>query len=833
MGPSPLHYDLRFEPDLRARRFSGRALIDVSVRTPTSRISMNAAELDVRRCRVMRADAEIPSSHSLDAASEELTIRTSSRVSGSVRIEVDFEGTLNDRLLGFYSSTHMVGKRKARMATTQFEAADARRAFPCWDEPAAKATFDVTIVAPRGMTAISNMPEASRRTVRGKVEHVFGRTPPMSTYLLYLGVGELESISASVQGIKISVYATRGNAKRGRFALNLAKRLLVEYGRYFGTKYPLPKLDLIAVPDFAAGAMENWGAITFREALLLHDERTSSTRTAQLIAEVVSHEIAHQWFGNLVTMKWWNDLWLNESFATFMATKFVDMIRPEWAMWDQFAEDTVSNALRLDSLKSTHAIDVRVRSPAEIREIFDAISYDKGGSILQMVERIVGEPAFRRGLRAYLRKFAYANAEGADLWREIGRAAGQNLEPLVRSWIGQPGYPLLTVSRSRRGARVSQERFLLAPSRTRSAQSWRVPVSIRGRRGPPQVLTGRSAALRGLGEADVVNPSRTAFARVRYGKADLDALRRTALGGSMEGDDAWMVQGDLLALCRAGMADVGDYIEFADACSGYTGHLVSAGIARSLRFLHRISIGATFEWRLRERSLEHHSRMHARLGWKPARSEGHVDSMLRAEVIGALGVSLRAGKIVREAQDAFARLASGRGRIDANLREPVCSIAVSAGGTRAYSRVRSMYDSAGTQEEKVRLLSAMCATPDVALLRRTLDLSQTPLVRSQNMHVPVMRIAANPAGAPLVWPWMKKNWARISRRAGQGNPLLARMISAVAIASPDAGVASELEAFFARHKSPGTERTVMQAAETMRINARLRERMGQDLGALD
>lgn len=832
MDTRPTHYELRFEPDLKARRFSGSARIDVEIGQPTSRITMNAAELDVRECRLVQGGKPARASHSLDAKSETLSLRLPSRVSGRATVEVDFGGTLNDRLLGFYISAHRDRGREELMATTQFEAADARRAFPCWDEPSAKATFGVTIVAPRGMRAISNMPVASRRPVRGGVEHAFERTPRMPTYLLYLGVGRLESISTVSRGVRISVLATRGNARRGRFALGLAKRLLAEYERYFGIRYPLPKLDLIAVPDFAAGAMENWGAITFREALLLHDEKTSSTRTAQLIAEVVSHEIAHQWFGNLVTMKWWNDLWLNESFATFMATKFVDMIRPEWRMWDQFAEDTVANALRLDSLRSTHPIDVRVRSPAEIREIFDAISYDKGGSVLQMVERLVGEPAFRRGLRAYLRRFSYGNAEGADLWREIGRAAGRDIGPLVRSWTGQAGYPLLTVSRRGSSARVSQARFLLEGTRRARPQAWHVPVAVRGERGTPRVVSRRSAPLRGLRAGAVVNASRAAFARVRYGEEDLAELRRAAGSGEMRDDDAWMVQGDLLALCRAGMAGVRDYIAFADACSRRDGYLVSSGIGRGLRLLHRLSLGEAHEWRLRERSLDHHARMHARLGWRAARGEAHVDSLLRGEVIGALGVSLRAGAVIEEAQRAFARLASGRGAPPADLREPVCSIAVATGGAGAWRRVRKMYASAGTQEEQVRYLAAMCASPDAGLLARTLDLSQAPAVRTQNMHVPVSRIAANPAGAGLVWPWLRRNWPRVSRRAGTGNPLLARMISSVAVAASDARTAAALESFFARRPSPGTERTVRQAAETIRVNARLRESMGRELAPL-
>ncbi len=825
-----LHYTLHFEPDLQRSRFSGSAVIDAVFDTSTKNITMNAAELSITGCKVSSAGAAIKSRTRLAPGTEELIITLGRPVRGRTRIALEFDGVLNDRLLGFYSSGYVSGKKKMRIATTQFEAADARRAFPCWDEPSAKATFDVSITAPKDMRAISNMPVTKKVTSRGVTAYTFARTPPMPTYLLYLGVGDFESISATYRKIKISVIATRGKAKQGRFALGLAKKLLARYERYFGIRYPLPKLDLLAIPDFAAGAMENWGAITFRENLLLYDQKHSSTRTKQLIAEVVSHEIAHQWFGNLVTMKWWNDLWLNESFATFMATKFVDMLYPKWAMWEQFADDTVNAALRLDSLKSTHPIDVKVTSPAQIREIFDAISYDKGGSILQMIERVVGEPAFRRGLRRYLKKYAYANAAGEDLWREIGRSAKKDIAPFVHSWIRQPGYPLLDVRQHRRAMRVSQSRFYLAPPKRRSTQTWKIPVFVQGNRGAPALVSAKSATLPSA-IPGVINPGRAAFIRVRYEEAHLDELRRAAAAGKMKSIDAWMIQNDIFALCRAGLYGIRTYLDFADACREQS-YLVSSGVARNLRFLHRLSFGRPFEWRLRERSLEHHARMHARLGWTPIDGEHHVDSMLRGEVILTLGNSLCEPRIILDARSRFERFLHRPGLVAADLRTPVCSIAVASGGSGTWNRAKSLYGAASSQEERMQFLASMCAATDAGLLRRTLDFSQTRHVRSQDMHVPVMRIAANPHGSALVWPWLKKNWSSIGKKVGRGNPLLSRMISSVGIASSDARVASDLESFFSKRRVPGTERVVAQTAEAIRINSGLYDMMGRELGAL-
>jgi len=350
---NPINYQLVFEPDFIKFTFAGKETITINCKKPTKIISINCAEIKIKSLQVKCKGQVISSSTKTNEKKEELTITLKEKIRGRASIVLEFQGILNDRLLGFYHSQYKQGGKTKYLATTQFEAADARRAFPCWDEPEAKATFDISIIADNKYSAISNMPVKSKTKIRGKTLYKFGKTPVMSTYLVYLGVGEWEYLTGKIGKTQVRVVTTRGNKSKGKFALDLGKKLLVSYEKYFGIKYPLPKLDLIAVPDFAAGAMENWGAITFRETILLYDSQTSSTKTKQYIAEVISHEIAHQWFGNLVTMKWWNDLWLNESFATFMATKFVDKFYPEWDLWNQFIEDAMNVAMGLDSLKTT------------------------------------------------------------------------------------------------------------------------------------------------------------------------------------------------------------------------------------------------------------------------------------------------------------------------------------------------------------------------------------------------------------------------------------------------------------------------------------------------
>ena len=342
----PINYDIAFEPDLSHSRFRGTETVLLKITKPSSTIVLNCAEISIKSCHLIWKTKALKVKTRLDKKTEKLTIKISKKVRGTAKLFIDFEGILNDRLLGFYKSEYAdnVGRKKY-LATTQFEAADARKAFPCWDEPEAKATFDVSLIVENKFTALSNMPIKSKKKIGQKIIYKFERTPIMSTYLLYLGVGEFEFLTSKVGSILIRVVTTKGKKKQGKLALELTKKFLNFYQKYFGIKYPLPKLDVIAVPDFAAGAMENWGAITFRETILLYDPKTSSTQTKQRIAEVIAHELTHQWFGNLVTMKWWNDLWLNESFATFMATKAVAKLYPEWDFWDQFLKKSMNEAV--------------------------------------------------------------------------------------------------------------------------------------------------------------------------------------------------------------------------------------------------------------------------------------------------------------------------------------------------------------------------------------------------------------------------------------------------------------------------------------------------------
>src|SRR5213080_322678 len=421
----PEKYSIELRPNLKAFSFEGSESIRIQVARPTKTIVLNAEGLEVREATVSSSKGGSLPATSIDFDSKREVLRldfAESVPSGPATLRLSFSGTLNDELAGFYRSRYtMSDGKQGYMAATQFESTNARRAFPCWDEPAAKATCEVSLVVPDGMTGISNTPPLDEKDLGDGTRLVrFAETPRMSTYLLAFAIGPLDTIEGKDRrGTKLAVWALPDRIGPSRWALDDAIRILDYLNDYYGIPYPLEKLDHIALQDFAAGAMENWGAITYRERILLFDPATSSAQTRQTIVEVIAHETAHMWFGDLVTMAWWDDLWLNESFASWMGAKTTGALHPEWKMWTQFLEEDIVRGLALDGLKSSHPIEVPVRDPAEIREIFDDISYSKGASILRMLEQFLGEATFRRGIRDYLKAHAYGNARTEDLWREL------------------------------------------------------------------------------------------------------------------------------------------------------------------------------------------------------------------------------------------------------------------------------------------------------------------------------------------------------------------------------------------------------------------------------
>ena len=587
----PVLYDLTLTPDLDSFTFAGEETVDIEVLEATSSVTLNSAEIEVASCRVTTAGGVelTPADTSFDEQAETVTFDFGRPLpAGPAKLQIEFSGVLNDLLRGFYRSRYVDEDGAERhLATTQFEATDARRAFPCWDEPALKAKFRLSLVVPSDLAAVSNTLPVSESDLPGGLRRVtFGDTPVMSTYLLAFVVGDLRSIERPAPcGTLVRVWATPGKERQGRFALDLSVKLLDYFNGYFGVPYPLEKLDHIAIPDFAAGAMENWGAITYRENALLVDPEQSSAVTRQNVAGIVAHEMAHMWFGDLVTMAWWNDLWLNEAFASWMGDKSVDFAFPEWDVWTQFVSFDTNAGLGLDGLRSSHPIEQPVDNPSEIGQLFDAISYSKGGAILRMLEQFLGPDVFRQGIAHYIAKHQYDNARTEDLWDALGEASGQPVREMMNSWVLQTGYPVVEIETRRRrdGVEVSasQRRFfyenITGADDGGDETRWHVPLSVKTFvTGTTSVLmdgdsTALDVALPSVsprGDWIMVNPDRTGFYRTNYSEDEWARLKRGVERLSLSAADRLGLQDDAYALAKAGYLPAAQFLSLAEAYVG-------------------------------------------------------------------------------------------------------------------------------------------------------------------------------------------------------------------------------------------------------------------------
>ncbi len=844
----PNKYRLTLQPDLNTFTFKGEQTVDIEIVEPTARIVVNAAELEITGVTLRRNGSETSThSVSLDADTETVTLDFGRTLSpGRAQLEMEFTGILNDRLVGFYRSEYQDAEGQTRhLATTQFEATDARRAFPCWDEPAQKAVFDVTLIFDEAYQAVSNTPIVEESSPAPGLRSVrFGETPIMSTYLLAFVVGDLVSVEAdAADGTRVGIWTTRGKENQAGFALDTSVKLLGYFNEYFGIPYPLPKLDHIAIPDFAAGAMENWGAVTYRETALLVDPENSSAGTRQRVAEVVAHEMAHMWFGDLVTMEWWDDLWLNESFASWMGTKAVDWLFPEWEMWTQFVNMDTNRALSLDGLKNSHPIEQEVKNPAEVSQLFDAISYSKGGSVIRMLENFLGPEVFQGGLYRYLKGHEYGNARTQDLWEALEEESGLPVTNIMDSWVKQTGYPVLQVQAARSEDEVqvslSQERFVydrLLGEEEPNPEVWRVPVTVSapGASSASMVMEAKEAAV-SLPAASPqsdwykVNADQTGFYRVNYTNEDWQRLAPAIRSLELPATDRLGIQNDAYALSRAGLLPITQFLELAGSYSGETDASVWSDLASNLRDIEQLIADEPVRPAYQRFGRELFAPAARRAGWTPRPDDGHLDSLLRSTVLGQSG-TYNDPETLAQATDLFQRYLSDPDAVHPDLRGVVFSLAAQAGDRATYDQLWELEERASLQEEKIRLLLAMSRFQDVNLLNDTLERSLSGRVRSQDTITVVAGVAANPAGREPAWEFVKSNWAEFDRRYGGGGFGLMRLVSIVNSFTTEEGMA-DVEKFFTDNPAPAAERTIRQALERMRLNIRWLEQNRPALNA--
>jgi puromycin-sensitive aminopeptidase len=835
----PTEYDLHLDPDLDAGTFRGEVRIALTLARPRPTIVLHAAELTIERAIAHVGGEEIAARTTLGRADETAIFRFARRLpAGELTLALRFAGRLNQHLRGLYAAS----ADGRRYAFTQCEAADARRILPCFDEPSFKARFRVAVSAPPGDAVVSNAPIEREEPVAGGRIVRFALTPPLSTYLLAIAVGPLEASAPRMLGsTPIRVWPVPGKGHLTAIGLEAAAESLRRLEEYFDLPYPYGKLDLVAVPDFEAGAMENAGAVFFRETLLLLDPATASLDERKHAGEVIAHELAHMWYGDLVTMAWWDDLWLNEAFATWMAYRVVNDWRPKWRMWQGFEHDR-ARALALDALVSTHPIYAVVRSVAQATENFDAITYEKGAAVVRMIEHYLGAETFRDGVRRYMRRHREGNAVAADLWRALEEASGKEVTRVAQAWIAQPGFPLVTMEPAR-GApegvlRVRQERFFADPRipATRRRARWPVPLVVKARAtdGPrvERFLVDKAAATVTLPSAAKLawyfgNAEAGGFYRVLHDPADRTALV-AGLADALTAVERLGLVGDQWALVRADRAPIDAFLDVAAALGEETDHDVLDGLVGPLGLIDDgvCGTGTRLQAEFRRWIMHRFGPALERLGWEPAAGEDDDTRLRRAALVRIVGGITEAPPVMSEARRRVDVYLEDRSALDPNLADPVVALAARVGEDALYDRYREAVAAAETPQERRRFLLNLASFRTPGTLRRTLAAVLTPEIPTQDVAFALMRLLGNPAVRGEAWKFMTKKWSALRRRVP---PLmLSRLVEATPMLR-EPRYAREVSRFFRTHPVPEAARALKQALELFRLNTELRRRTARAL----
>ncbi len=821
----PSRYDLTLEPDLDECTFAGDVSIEVTVVDATSEVVLNAIELDVQEAQIERADGSAAAVGAVDylIAHERIVVRFDEPVSpGTWRLHLRFSGVLNDRLHGFYRSTYTDAAGDPRvLATTQFEATDARRAFPCWDEPDLKAVFAVTLVVPEDLVAVSSAPVVADDEVGdGRRRVRFADTMVMSTYLLAFIVGDFEATDpVDVDGIPLRVLHTPGQAALTEFALEAGEFALRYFSDYYGVPYPGAKLDMIAIPDFSAGAMENLGAITYRETLLLVDPAQATQAELKRVADVIAHEIAHMWFGDLVTMRWWNGTWLKEAFATFMEMKCTDAFRPEWQTWVAFGP-TRNEAMEIDALTTTRSIEYPVHSPEDANAMFDTITYEKGSAVLRMFEQYLGEDVFRRGIARYLQRHAYGNTDTTDLWKALEEASGQPVGTIAHNWIFEEGFPQVRVDASEGGVVLSQRRFAYLSA---LAGDWSVPVLYRSGTHHERILI--DAPVRLEAEAPVVvNAGGSGFYRTRHDAALLDEM--IARRSEFSAGERYALMSDVWANVLAGETPASGFLGFVTSMGDERAPALWEAAIGGLGELDRI---AASDDRAALAALARRvlAPIADELGWSPEADEGDVARRLRGLILVASGTLGADPAVVQEAGEMVERWFADSTQVDADVAAASLMIVGGTGGRDEYERFMAARDSVGRPQDGVRLLRAAAAVPDRDTSRELLEMVIDGRVRRQDAYWVVARLLGHRDVGVAAWQLVRARWGEVLDAMPPQNARL--MLGRIHLRSePD--VADDIIDFLATNPIKGSEQLVAQQVERLQVRVALRQRERDRLG---
>ncbi len=817
----PLEYDILLKPDMQAFTFTGEETITFSLEKPTQDILLHAKNVEVTKAVLLEGEKQIEAEISYKEKEMAVVLHFSKGIEkGQHKVQLVFKGVIGEKLKGWYKSAYSVNGETRHLATTQFEEIGAREVFPSIDDPLAKAIFTISLMIPSHLTAISNTVDTHT------VEHengyktvTFSPTPKMATYALAFIVGEFEYLEdTTTSGIRVRVYVTPGKKSQAQFALSTTVKMLPFYEEYFDIKYPLPVMDLIAIPDFDAGAMENWGAITAREVAILVDSEQTSAANKQWVATVIAHELTHMWFGNLVTMKWWEDLWLNEGFASYMEYAGMDKFFPEWKVWEQFAVLDHNRAMGLDSLENTHPIQSKITSVEKISENFDEVSYSKGASIIQMVATYLGEKDFREGLRHYLKKHSYGNAETEDLWIALEKVSGKQVTHIMRTFTQKPGYPILSVKSFGEKLHITQERFFsnaISRKQSKDTTVWSVPLksSMDGKE-ETLLLDKKSTEFAKTPSWIKLNVGETSFARTVYDEALYSVLKQPIEGKLLPSVDRMGIIRDAFDSAESGYSSVVKALELAKSYKNETSYIVWASLAGKLGKVENILDTENSEKQFASYACSIFSEVGKRVGWEKKAGDLHEDILLRSTILSSLGM-YKDKETIAKAKELFEKAVKDKSTVDTDVRGIVYVITAENSGEKEFEILKNLYIKEELSSEKNRIGNAMCLFEDPNIIKKALDFSLSEHVRTQDIGRFLVISFGNKKGWQVTWQFVKDHWDELLERM-EGIEMDWIIDGAASIV--DETLAKDIFAFFTSHPYPKLDKAMRQVKEQIESN---------------
>jgi aminopeptidase N len=830
----PSHYNLVLDPDIAGQKFTGEETITMQVQQATSEIVLNSLGLDISLAEVTATNKTLPAKVAYDQPNEMVRLALAQTLPvGAASLHLKFSGKLTTGLRGLYLSK----SARRQYAVTQFEGTYARMMFPSFDEPAFKATFDLSVIADRGDTAISNGRMVKDDPLPGSTRHriTFSTSPRMSTYLVALAIGDWQCLERTVDGTPIRVCAEPDKEQYGQFALEAAAQSVHFYNQWYGIKYPFEKLDMLAIPDYEWGGMENTASIFYRDTALLMDEKTASVFSKRGHATVVAHEIAHQWFGDLVTAAWWDDIWLNEGFATWMERKPIRAWHPEWHLEDDEAA-TTQRVIGQDSLSAARAIHGNPRTSAEIKEMFDGITYQKGGAVLGMLESYVGPDVFRSGVNAYLKAHANSNATSADFWQAVAKVSGKPVDKIMPTFVMQPGVPLVTVSGSCSSGKqtldLSQQRFLLSPSSEGATQGqvWSIPICTKA-----ATSAGSSCYLLDKSSerftADIcpvwlmANRDAKGYYRMFYkDSAELTRVAAAAERNLTVPERIAFVE-DLWAMVRAGKEPVGMFLDVARALRAQRNRLVVEFTADHMDTIGRSLVPEQSQKKYRELVRQQFAPLAKEVSWNANSSDNDEQKALRASLLGILG-SAGDPEAVAAAQKIAQAYIKDPGSVEGTIVGPALAVAAENGDAALYDQFAQAMANARTTEGYYHFLFALTSFRPVELAQKTLALIDKGKIRQQDYVRVFPALLAESPAREIAWDYLKAHWDDLAEKVTSfgGAGAVSALGGFCSLEKRD-----DIKQFFATHRAPGAERALQQSLERIASCVEFKQLQGDNM----